>query len=987
MKIKTRLIVGFGMLLVLLVGITSFGYDRLSRMNDRLVRFYDDQFIKVRDAIDLRSGIDSAGNSVNNVLLNMLDSDVYAVEELNRQTETYSAELEAFRGKSFSPEERQLVDAVSHESGRYVDFLKRFALLVDQGQYEEALSLQKSQGRLLQENVVKSLDSLVTFEQMTMEEEQARTEELYNDSIRLVGGLTVAGILAGFGVMLWIFPQITRGLNLLGLMARKFGQGRLRGFSRIEIKRNDELGELAKLFKRIAMDLQIQKDRERLYAEAKEQQAWLDGQLARTTELLKDFSDARSVAQSFIHEFAPVLGASYGAVYLREEAGGGLYSLAGAYALNDPDAEPVAKDFAFRTGEGLLGQAVMSGKPIAVEPVPSGYVRIRSGLGEAEPVQLLLQPILFNRQPIGVIELAYLRPAAMSERDLLEKLCEKFAYIVANIRSRQRVEELLRESQALAEELQAQSEELISQQEELRQTNEKLEGHTTRLKRSEERLQRQQEELEHTNQELTVKTLALEEQNRQTESKSREVAKANAELERQALQLALASQYKSEFLANMSHELRTPLNSMIILAQFLEENNEGNLTDKQLNFIQTIHSSSNDLLKMIDEILDLAKVDAGKMDVQPEPTLLEDITTNLRHTYESIAAKKGLEFAVLTDDDVPSVLYTDGHRLKQILRNLLSNALKFTPSGFIRLHIRRCEPAEAGEAVRSGGPFVAFAVEDSGVGIPEDKRELVFEAFRQADGTTSRKFGGTGLGLTISKELAVLLGGSIRLESEPGRGSVFTLILPERCPERQETAISDSLLDSNIAFVAAAAEPGAGKPEAPSEPEAGRERSGSESEPETLPAGRDSGPQPDEPQEERADAARKHAGDSAFVGKTVLLVDDDERNLYSLTSLLEHHRLNVLSAENGRAALELLETGPSVDIVLMDVMMPEMDGYEAMASIRRHPKWSGLPVIALTAKAMKDDRNKCLEAGASDYLAKPVQIQQLLSLLKVWLSR
>jgi len=1003
MRITTRLAAGFGLMLLLLVGIAAFGYDRMTRMNEHLTGFYGDPLVKARHVADLSGLVNESGNSVNNILLRMQGSDDLAVQELNRQIAVYSERLKAFRAAAFRPDERQLADKVASDSGRYLDFLERFASLISRGQYEEARALQKNEGRLRQESAVHSLNALAAFEQGRMEEEQARAEALYAGSVRLAGGLALAGVVAGLGVFAWIFPRMTRGLNLLALMARKFGQGRLRGFARLEIKAKDELGELARLFRQIAMDLQVQKDRERLYAQAKEQQAWMDAQLARTTELLKDFSDANAVSHSFVNEFAPVLGASYGAVYLREENEAGKFVLAGSYANPEPERGTDERPPAFRPGEGLLGQCVLTGEPMTVEPLPPGYIRIRSGLGEADPVQLLLHPIKMNGQTIGAVELAYLQPAGNIQRELLDKLCEKFAFIVANIRSRQRVEELLRETQAMAEELQVQSEELRSRQEELRQTNEQLEGQREQLKLSEERLQRQQRELEHTSQELTVKTLELEEQNRQTERKSREVAKANEELERQARQLALASQYKSEFLANMSHELRTPLNSMIILAQFLEDNSEGNLTEKQLSFVRTIQSSGNDLLKMIDEILDLAKIDSGKMDIHPEPTLIEDITATLEDTYASIAAEKGLEFSIRMEENVPPVLLTDGHRLKQILRNLLSNALKFTLEGSIKLHIRQCTEAERENlGGREAEPYIAFAVEDTGIGIAPDKREVIFEAFRQADGTTSRKFGGTGLGLTISKELAALLGGFIELESEVGRGSTFTLYLPERCPDWKEAGSAAFLPESDSSTAGAAengppdrreaAEERAGasfplpqaKPEAETAPEA---QAATEAGTAPLADGTSKEPAGAEPADTGPAGDEERQGDSVLAGKTVLLVDDDERNVFSLKSLLEHHRLRVLSAENGREALAILDQAEEVDLVLMDIMMPEIDGYEAIARIRRHPKWSGLPIIALTAKAMKDDRDKCLQAGASDYMAKPVQVNRLLSLLKVWLSR
>ncbi|MBB6672542.1 response regulator [Cohnella nanjingensis] len=968
MKIKTKLISGFTVLLVLQVGITSFGYDRLSRMNDRLESFYDHRFVKVLEVIELRGQVNVAGRIVSDVLTGTSEIDRLAAGQLADQTNDIQTSMTKLAEGQNDADERQMVDRAGLDLELYVDWLKRFAAAIADGDRETALALQKNEGRDRQTAVAGSLDVLVTYEQKSMAQEQEQAKRMFERSVSWVAGLTIAGLLLALGVIRWVFPAFARGMAVLSMMARKFGQGRLRGFERLEVRETDELGDLARVFRQVALDLQAKNEREALYNQAKDQQAWIDAQIARLTELLRDGNDLGAVSQSFIGEFSPELNAAYGAVYLREEdaIAGVRLVLAGAYAGDSAHRS-------FRIGEGLVGQCAASGRQMTLDALPPGYIRIGSGLGSAEPEQLLLYPLKLNERTIGVIELASLHPFSNLHLALLDKLCEKFAYLIGNIQSRIRVEELLRESQTMTEELQVQSEELISQQEELRQTNEKLERKAGDLKRSEHELQRQQEQLEYANRELTNKTAELEEQIRQTERVNREIAKANVSLERQAMQLSLASKYKTEFLANMSHELRTPLNSMIILSQFLTDNNEGNLTAKQLEYMSAIHASGSDLLKMIEEILDLAKVDAGKMDIYPESTVLEDITSHLEQVYTPIAQEKGLAFAIRTDPDVPKVLLTDGYRLKQILQNLLSNALKFTLEGSVTLHLRKAREKEVPAApARSEGDYVAFEVTDTGIGIPPEKREVIFEAFRQADGTTSRNFGGTGLGLAISRELSNLLGGWISLESEPGRGSVFTLIVPEACPN-PPAAETEGTADRE----AAAASPGA----------------------EREMAAAASGAEPGMPLSSALALAEEEAGPSAaasgkrergresgsYAGKTILLVDDDARNVFSLTSLLNHHGMTVISAENGREALEILDARDDVDLVLLDIMMPVMDGYEAMARIRRDPRWRELPILAVTAKAMKEDRNKCLEAGASDYIPKPIQTEQLLSLLKVWL--
>lgn len=943
MRIKTKLLIGFIILMVLLVGITSFGYDRMSRMNERMDNLYDTRFVTVKEVIDLRGTVNQASGAVNDLLLSVLESDLLSLEDLKQIGNSLDVRMAAILARVGNPEERQTLDQVNRDIGRYEDFLNRFVALIEKGDKQGALDLFKSLGRTRQDNAVGSLNALISFEQKAMEQETSDSRAMYRDAVRWFVGLTVAGLFIGLGVMMWVLPTITKGFTLLSLMAKKFSQGRLRSLGRLEIQSTDELGQLGKIFQQIANDLQEKNEKEALFAESKAQQAWVDGQMAKSTELLKDVSGLESIAQAFLNEFTGVLGAAYSVVYLIEEGGssGKRLTKYGSYAFDEPESAD-ERERTFALGEGLVGQCALKDEPMVVEPLPPGYVPIRSGLGEAPPVQLVLQPIEADGTTVGVVELAYLRPIGNLERELLERLSEKFAYIVMNIQSRYRVEELLRESQAMAEELQVQSEELISQQEELRDSNERLEVHATRLKKSEERLQRQSEELENTNQELMAKTMELEEQIRQTARRNREVAAANLELERQTAEIARASQYKSEFLANMSHELRTPLNSLIILSQFLEDNSEGNLNEKQLEFVRTIHSSGEDLLKMIDEILDLAKVDAGRMEIQHETTPLEDITVDLEHAFRTIAEDKGIAFSVEIGHDVPAALQTDGHRLKQVLRNLLSNAMKFTPKGSVSLTVRT---ASQDEIQDRNGSYLAFSVKDTGLGIAEEKREIIFEAFRQADGTTSRKFGGTGLGLTISRELAGLLGGWITLDSEVGSGSEFTLYLPERADKARAEPFSPLPISKAIAF---------------------QEQSV------TL---------------EEATPIKKANGIPAYEGKTILLVDDDERNVFSLTSLLSHHGMNVLSAENGKEALERMHSNRSIDLVLMDIMMPEMDGYEAIERIRGQAEWTALPIIALTAKAMKGERDKCLQAGASDYLAKPVSIDQLLSLLKVWLSQ
>ncbi len=513
------------------------------------------------------------------------------------------------------------------------------------------------------------------------------------------------------------------------------------------------------------------------------------------------------------------------------------------------------------------------------------------------------------------------------------------------------------------------------------------------LQRTEE-LQSQQEELRQSNQELEEKNKLLADQRVEVIYKNREIEAAKLTLEERAEQLALTSKYKSEFLSNMSHELRTPLNSLLILAQLLAENAEHNLSGQQIEYAKTIQGAGKDLLALINDILDLAKIESGTVTLDLQDVLFANVHKQVKRTFRHVAQSRGLDLVVELAPSLPPSLYTDSQRLQQVLKNLLSNAFKFTERGRVSVRIAA---VESGWSVAHAGlnraeAVIGFFVTDSGIGVATTKQKIIFDSFQQADTGTARKYGGTGLGLSISREIAWLLGGELRLEmSEPGQGSTFVLYLPLRAPEHVQNR--------------------RGTPRgAP-----GREFLGSDtknSDPAAKAAARVSMSQetnsgPSAVADDRAaikpgkrtlliieDDARFADILSAGIlsadilaGKKVLVVDDDVRNIFALTAVLERHNMAVLSAENGSKALEELGQNPDLDIVLMDMMMPEMDGFETMRQIRKMKQFESMPIIALTAKAMKGDREKCIAAGASDYLSKPVDTDQLVSLLRVWLYR
>ncbi|MFD5399675.1 HAMP domain-containing protein [Streptomyces sp. NPDC127097] len=730
---------------------------------------------------------------------------------------------------------------------------------------------------------------------------------------------------------------------------------------------------------------------------ANEEQDWLKGNLARISGLMQGRRDLKDVATLIMSELSPAVSAQHGAFFLAAQpdsqeigADGGE---AGAYELRLMGSYGYAMGgmpTTFRPGETLIGTAAEEGRTILVENVPSGYLKIASGLGEAPPANVIVLPVLFEDKVLGVIELASFQPFTQIQKDFLSQIAEMIATSVNTISVNTKTEVLLKQSQELTEQLKERSGELESRQ----------------------------KALELSNSELEEKAEQLRAQNRDIEVKNTEIEEARQVLEERAEQLAVSMRYKSEFLANMSHELRTPLNSLLILAKLLADNAEGNLSPKQVEFAETIHGAGSDLLQLINDILDLSKVEAGKMDVSPTRIALVQLVDYVEATFRPLTAEKGLDFSVRVSPELPATLHTDEQRLLQVLRNLLSNAVKFTDSGAVELVIRpagadvpvaiREQLLEHGSLRDPDADMIAFSVTDTGIGIASSKMRVIFEAFKQADGTTSRKYGGTGLGLSISREIARLLGGEIHAASEPNRGSTFTLYLPHN-PGGLPPQGYPQLVAGGIAMDAEARETEVGQQEAEEQQEheqgsslnrrrrraiQGTPRRFELSGRQPAPAPQQAPPAPPQPAPQQPSEEPwlgngqdlvDPAFEGGFHGEKVLIVDDDIRNVFALTSVLEQHGLSVLYAENGREGIEVLEQHDDIVLVLMDIMMPEMDGYATTAAIRRMPQFAGLPIIALTAKAMKGDREKSIDSGASDYVTKPVDTDHLLSVMEQWM--
>ncbi len=941
--------------------------------------------------------------------------------------------------------------------------------------------------------------------------------------------------------------------------------------------------------------------RQQSHAEALEQQAWYrTGQTQLSDSIIGELA-LPALGQGVLNFLSRYIDAAVGALYVVQD---GKLQRVAEYAY---DPEHLQSARTLEVGSGLVGQAALERRVMAVEDLPADYLKVTSALGGTQPRSVLIVPVEDSGLLNGVIELGFLRPLREQDSELLRRIVPSIGSAIEAARYRQRLQKVLAETQQLNEELQV-------QQEELRAANEELEEQSSALRESQSHLEEQQAELEQTNEQLAEQTETLARQRDEMDEKNQRLNEAQLMLEQRADELQRASRYKSEFLANMSHELRTPLNSSLILAKLLADNPEGNLSDDQVQFARSIYSAGNDLLTLINDILDISKVEAGKLEVHPELTVLARLVDGVKNLFLPQAMERSLQFEVELADDLPVSLFSDRQRLEQILKNLLANAFKFTEKGSVTLRVEK-----------RGEDQLAFAVRDTGIGIAPEQQAAIFEAFRQADGTTNRRYGGTGLGLSISRELANLLGGEIEVQSRPGAGSTFTLVVPKHYSEPRPITPASVPAAAPVVTLEPPAPPAAVERDLLQRAAAPRQ---------WLPDDRDERPFEarcvlvieDEPQfarilydlahelnyscllaqnaddgfdtavqykpdailldmrlpdhsgltvlerlkenpatrhipvhvvsvEDRKEAALQmgavgyamkpttreelkdvfsrleaklaqkvkrillveddalqresmsrliedvdieitavefgeqalellrstvfdcmiidlklpdmdgsellermaredicsfppvivytgrnltrdeeaallkysrsiiikgarsperlldevtlflhkvesdmpperqkmlksaRSREKAFEGRKILVVDDDVRNVFALTSALEQKGALVEIARNGLEAIDRLQHDGTIDLVLMDIMMPEMDGFTAMQEIRKDSRFAKLPIIAVTAKAMKDDQDRCLSAGANDYLAKPIDLDRLFSLIRVWLPK
>ncbi|KJV26571.1 response regulator [Luteibacter yeojuensis] len=1205
--LQRKIVIAIGALLALFVAACIANLVSLGRENETRA-WSEHTYVVLLRLADVGADAQQRQVAARGYLLTQADTEYADFEAADRELATSVAELR--RLTADNPLQQGRID-------RLQDMLDRWKVEAQKNGMEamraigNAVTPEAAQARdgirrdyfarrtVLMADIRKLVDDMASTERTLLDKRNAALDDTLATTKTVDIVSLILCLVVGALVIMMTFRLITRPLvRMTDLMTRLANHDH--GIEVRQLTRRDEIGEIARalqVFKEMAIETAGQ--------------TWLKSAAAEASNRLQETTTYRDFADALVTELVTSLKAGVGVFYMYREDTQRL-ELAGSYGFRQ--RRHVTAEYAL--GEGLVGQAAATRQTIVLQDVPDDYTRIHSGTGEASPTSVVLVPVVSRDALLGVIEIASFQHLTALQERLLDELMPIVALSLENLARALRTRDLLDQTQTQADELRASEEALRHQQDALQLTNSELHAKTAELQEqsqrliaSEEELRVQTEELHASNEELREKSITLNEQ-------KDALVELQKETHEKAEELARASQYKSEFLANMSHELRTPLNSLLILSRSLADNDEENLTGEQVESARIIHDAGSNLLRLINDILDLSKVEAGKMELMVDDFSLADLARTLGRTFNHVAQEKKLVFEVKVEDGLPATLRTDGGKLEQVVNNLLSNAFKFTASGSVRARIGRPAPGARLPEGLDPAHAVCIAVTDSGIGIPPEKYQRVFHAFEQVDASTSRQYGGTGLGLAISRRIAMLLGGDIVLESEVGKGSTFTLFLPEQAPDaaseraepvsRQQAAaeatlplspglITESIDDDRASIapgdtvilvveddpafariladmihrkghrVLAAADGETGlalarqyrptgilldvmlpgmdgwtvidrlkndantrhipvhfisatddatrglelgavgfltKPvsresiataferllhfaegrtrhllvidddssaraavrtllkddnvvieEAASGEEALAKAnetpydcivldlglpgmSGMEflehlsqsghTPPVVVYSGRDLSREESMKIRQYTDSivvkgARspdrlldevslflhsiRHGGGSAAAkaenrptptpardmgeadlrGRRVLLVDDDMRNLFALSKVLRGKGIDVVMAQDGQKALDALDKDAGLELVLMDIMMPVMDGYDTMRAIRAKPAVAGVPIIALTAKAMRGDREKCLEAGANDYLSKPIDVDRLLSMIRVWL--
>ncbi len=877
LKIGIRLAIGFGIVLMLTMSVGIRAIIEMQNLANDIVQIHEHSLAVSNAVRDIRANIIAMHRSMKDIAL---AKDIGQMVTVAATVDKYEYEVyQSFElvSQRFLGEQSDVKTAQMAFSD-WKSIRDEVIRLMEFGEKDKAANITKGKGAKHVDEMNQKIQVMIDFSSNKANLFFENSQKNSQWAISLMIILLMVSLITSVIVAILITLSIVNPLNHIVKKIRNIAKGDLS--QTIETYRHDEIGELSR-----STYTMTQKLRD-VSAEAQRQNWLKTGQTELNNAMRGDLNQS-TLARKVITYLAKYLAVQVGTLYLYNEKKKELY-LAASYAFKHRKGV----NNIFKLGEGLVGQAALEQEMILMTDVPKDYVYISSGIGYTTPCYIIIAPIIYDNILKGVIELGTVHPFSDKAQQFLSIITENIAINISSAQSRYQMTELLEQSQR-------QTEELATQQDELKVTNDELEERTQELENNERSLQQQKEALEIANKQLL--------QTRQ-------------ELEKKAEELEISSNYKSDFLANMSHELRTPLNSLLILSQQLTENHDENLTKEQLESVEIIYHAGQDLLNLINDILDLSKIEAGKMTLVLQAMSLQDFANTLKINFQSIADKKDLDFHINFTQECPTHIETDNQKLAQILKNLLSNAFKFTQKGSVTLDFQMVEAA------------IAITVIDTGIGIPTDKQHIIFEAFQQVDGSTSRQYGGTGLGLSISRELAKLLGGELHCSSIENEGSSFTLYFPFKKAKSEPILILPEI--TKTASI-------------------------------------------DDNQDKK----------NNFTNKKILLVDDDMRNLFALSGTFQRNGLSVYKAENGETALEILDREPSMDLILMDIMMPIMDGYETMRAIRLQKRFKDLPIIALTAKAMKDDRNKCLAAGANDYLTKPIDVNKLLSLIRVWLYK
>ncbi len=1196
---------GFGIILTIMAGINIFSLVKLSNLKSDVDKVTNVGLPNVILIGEIETNISKfriaeTGHATTSDKILM-----YEYEEiLSKSRDTINRDRREYEKKIEISEENNFYSSFARKWEKYLELHEKFMDFSIQGEKEYAVRLLNQEQLRLFQDLTTDLQQIVRINKSNSLIATQNAKNTYDVTVQITIWVFVATLILSLTITWFLVRSVTLPLKELVRAAKSVAEGDVD--VRIKIRSKDELGNLGMAFNQMTRSLKEVRIQN-------EQENWIKNGLNQLNDTIRGDHDVQALAKKVVIFLAKYMQVQVGVFYLSDETRS-MVQLIASYAYSHRKSPQNT----IKLGEGIVGQAMLEKEMILLTDLPQDYMSIDSALGDTTARHVVVVPFTYEHDLIGVMEFATHRKFTEREQEFLQTVAEPIAVAFNSVQSNHKIKFLLQESKR-------QSNELRQQQNELKSANKVLENQTDALKKSESKLRTQQEELQAANEELEEKTQYLQQQKVEISRKNTDLEKISKDLEIKARELEITGKYKSEFLANMSHELRTPLNSLLILAQSLAENSEQNLTEDQTKSAEIIYKSGTDLLNLINDILDLSKIEAGKLQLNFERFHLTDITQNIDRTFRHITQEKGIELRFEITAEMPQFLKTDRQRFGQIIKNLVSNAIKFTSNGSVVVRFFR--PALSVDLSRSKlshNQAFGVSVMDTGIGIPEEKRQFIFEAFQQADGSTSRQFGGTGLGLSISKELAQLLGGEIQLTSKVGEGSTFTVFLPlekshqvnlhkEPLPgepefaQKQDTifikerqalphlapsfpalldddrtnivandlviliieddlnfakilmqqcrnkgfkcigtasgeeglALADSyapaaiILDIRLPGISGwtvleqlkenpknrhipihmmsaeesrqdALQKGAigflNKPvqkadldtafatiqnvidkkikdlllieddknlrnsiikligsddqevkitEASTGAEAYEkmtqkqfdcavldlglpdmtgfdlleklERSQTAHIPPIIVyTGKEISRQEENklreyadsiiikgvksedrlldetalflhrvvenmPQEQRKIIKKLYNKDEIFKGKKLLLVDDDMRNVFALSKVLKEKEMEILKAENGQKALMILERNPTIDLVLMDIMMPIMNGYEAMEKIREMEKFKDLPMIALTAKAMKEDREKCIRAGASDYLTKPVDTERLLSVMRVWL--